>query len=68
MTAHEPCPTCRAVAIDLTLIERSVSIRAAYAFGDWPPIPPEIMTPGDPDLAGLGLSDPLWARYLDGDR
>ncbi len=54
-----PAGECPGPAFDVKLA-RSVSVRTAYAFGDWPP--------ADPRQAAEDAGDPLLARQLDGDR
>lgn len=49
------------------MAERSVAIRAAYAFREWPPRAHR-QRAGLAAMVELAERDPLWARYLDGDR
>ena len=58
-------PRCRPCTRLLRQLTSAISVRAAYAFGDWPPAPA-------PDsyayLRRIAQTDPVLARYMDGDR
>ena len=59
-------PRCRPCTRLLRQLTGAISVRAAYAFGDWPP--GETLSQWSQAFVELAQSDPLLARTLDGDR